>query len=189
MRSAKRPDGQSVPASYFVIHDTSSPEFENVTSFPAQINDPAWSGNRIAAPGWRDTSMRVNAIVNRAGASRTFIDYADSHPKVGMKLENCIPAAAGLFIQVENIQPRIKPRNSWGHIAPEPGFTDAQLNRLALLYVSARVRSGTWLIAAFHFNIDSQSNCGGHAHDDPQNFDLAKWSAQIDNIEAAVQSR
>jgi hypothetical protein len=185
LRSVTRSDGARVQAMYFIIHDTSSPEFEGTTSFPGNINDAAWSGNRIAT-GWVDTSKRINNIVNRAGKSRTFVDFAEAHAKNGTKIEGCVPAVKALFIQVENIQPRIKPRGSWGHIAPSPGFSDPQMKRLALIYVAASLRGGTWMVPAFHFNIDHESGCGGHAHDDPQNFDLARWVGFIEEIAVAV---
>ena len=64
-------------------------------------------------------------------------------------------------------------------IAPDPGFSDAQYERLALLYVAASVRRGEWLIPAFHAAIDS-GFAGGH--DDPQKFDLGKWAAAIADL-------
>jgi hypothetical protein len=47
---------------------------------------------------------------------------------------------------------------------------------LALVYVVASVRSGKWLIPAFHSPIDL-----GYPdrHDDPQNFDVQAWAAKL----------
>ena len=57
-----------------------------------------------------------------------------------------------------------------------PGFTAAQYDRLALLYILASVRGGRWLIPGFHAVIDSGIP---DAHDDPQNFDMAAWEAAL----------
>jgi hypothetical protein len=61
-------------------------------------------------------------------------------------------------------------------IAPVPGFSDAQLERLALVYVAASLRRSRWLIPAFHAVIDHEY-VGGH--DDPQQFDLEKWAGFV----------
>jgi hypothetical protein len=61
-------------------------------------------------------------------------------------------------------------------VAPQPGFSEAQYRRLALLYVAASLRAGTWLIPAYHAVLDSGFDGG---HDDPQNFDLAVWDARL----------
>lgn len=168
---------------YFVIHDTSSPELAAPASFPTNINEASWSGNNIAQ-GWTDMLGRVNVIVNRAGASRTMTDFSAPRSKPAVKLEQTsqVSASRPLFVHVENIQPRIRPTGSWGHVAPNPGFSDAQLHRLALVYVVASVRAGHWLIPAFHFNIDSDLYRGVDVHDDPQAFDLATWGGKIEEV-------
>jgi hypothetical protein len=96
-----------------------------------------------------------------------------------------VPASHKKFIHVENIQPRIKPAGSWAHVAPEPGFSEKQLESLALVYVAASVRAKRWLIPAFHFNIDSDLFSSVDVHDDPQAFDLAAWGAKIAGIRTA----
>lgn len=166
---------------YFVIHDTSSPELAAPASFPSNINEASWRGNNISR-GWDDMSGRVNVLVNRVGASRTMTDISAVRSKPAVKLEQTsqVKASRPLFVHVESIQPRIRPVGSWGHVAPDPGFSDAQLERLALVYIVASVRSGHWLIPAFHFNIDSDLYRGVDVHDDPQAFDLAKWSTKIE---------
>ena len=96
------------------------------------------------------------------------------------KLErNLGEAVRGRFLHVENVQPRREdpsgpPRND--RIGPEPGFTAAQYRTLALLYVLASVRAGTWLIPAFHANIDRGIP---NAHDDPQHFDLGVFDREL----------
>jgi len=39
--------------------------------------------------------------------------------------------------------------------SPDPGFTPAQYERLALQYIIASVRRGSWMIPAFHCVLDS----------------------------------
>ena len=67
-------------------------------------------------------------------------------------------------------------------IAPEPGFTRAQYRRLAEAYVAASLRAGMWLVPAYHATLDNGLPDG---HDDPQNFDLPAWDAEL----AAVLSQ
>ena len=54
-----------------------------------------------------------------------------------------------------------------------------QYDRLELIYVIASVRSGRWLIPAFHVAIDFGIRGG---HDDPQNFDIAAFAASIERL-------
>jgi hypothetical protein len=87
----------------------------------------------------------------------------------------------GLQLHIELVQPRRPdpaskdPKND--RIAPNPGFTNKQYERLALLYICASVRRGTWLIPAYHSAIDAGIQ---DAHDDPQNFDLDAFAKQIE---------
>jgi hypothetical protein len=88
----------------------------------------------------------------------------------------------GLFLHTESIQPRRHdpaggPKND--AIAPMPGLTQAQYDRLALLYIVASVRAGEWMIPAFHASIDDGLSDG---HDDPQNFDLNRFDNTLDKI-------
>jgi hypothetical protein len=83
------------------------------------------------------------------------------------------------------IQPR---RGGPGHrrsgiAAPDPGFTSAQYDRLALLYVVASVRAGEWLVPAFHAVLDGDIRGG---HDDPQNFDLGAFAAALEEVIARL---
>jgi 3D (Asp-Asp-Asp) domain-containing protein len=92
----------------------------------------------------------------------------------------------GLFLGVELVQPRRSdPSGPVGNDmhAPSNGFTQAQLERLAVVYLAASVRRGKWLIPAFHAVLDSY-DLGGH--DDPQNFDLERWDSQLAKVIAAV---
>lgn len=177
--------GNTPARRYFVIHDTSWPEIPgtSASAFPANIDSPAYSGNNLT--GWGDLSEKVNLIISRDGRSRTFRDWSAVRPKAAIKIESPsrVPAAKTVFVHVENIQPRVDPPSVYAWIAPTPGFSAAQEQRLALAYVMASARAGRWLIPAYHFNIDQGLPQG---HDDPQNTDLASWVGKVAEIEAAL---
>lgn len=166
-------------ARYFVIHDTSYPYYGD-EELPDRktLESAEWKGNNLAM--W--SRVRVTHVyVTRTGESLAIQDFA--RPMRATKYERGDPARrAGLFLHVELVQPRKRdpkggPKND--ALAPEPGFTPAQLERLALLYVAASVRSGQWLIPAFHAAVDAGIP---DAHDDPQNFDLARWSGAVQKV-------
>lgn len=177
--------GDAPSIRYFVIHDTSSPETATTdTSFPTTINDASWPGNSLN--GWTGVARKVNLIVSRDGRSRLFQPWGTPRPSPATKLEqtNFVPAARGVFVHVENIQPRLKPPGSWGWRAPVPGFGPAQEKRLALAYMVASLHAGRWLIPAYHFNIDQGLSANGH--DDPQHADLATWVAELAALETEI---
>ena len=162
-------------AKYFVIHDTSD-YLGELSDFPSNINDDASSINRLVSRLGRPV---CHVYINRAGQSATVVVFESTSPPSGTKLGLCNPTQRGAFLHIENIQPRIKDSSTQSPndaIAPIPGFTGPQLERLALIYVVASVRSGRWLIPAYHSSIDL-----GYPdrHDDPQNFDLDSWSRKI----------
>jgi hypothetical protein len=176
--------GDTPDRRYFVIHDTSSPEIASAgDQFPSNIDEPSYAGNRLT--GWPGLAQRVNLIVSRDGRSRRFRDWGASRALPAVKIEqsNRVPAARRVFVHVENVQPRIKPPNSWAWKAPVPGFSAAQERRLALAYIIASMRAGRWLIPAYHFNIDQGLP---DVHDDPQHADLASWVAKIAALEAEI---
>ena len=156
-------------ALYFVIHDTSDELSTN--SFPPNIND-TWSGNDLA----HRTTDSAHIFINRLGKSVTGHDY--SVPFRATKRERD-GALKGLFLHHELIQPRIKGTFHFAAVGPQPGYTKAQLDRLALCYVAASVRRGSWMIPAFHCVLDLGIPDG---HDDPQNFDLAQWGTAIETL-------
>jgi hypothetical protein len=177
-------------AEYFIIHDTSEP----------QCSRPGWSATLCPVPGAlpkaRDTAAwaaelgylghpkpapdrLAHAWTNRIGGSITEVTF--DLPLRSTKFESCLdtPAKAGLFLAVENTQPRVEDPDAAtpnDFLAPRPGFTRAQYDRLALLYVAASVRRGRWLIPAFHAVLDTRFLDG---HDDPQNFDMAAFSRAV----------
>lgn len=164
---------------YFVIHDTSSPEI-NGTNLPAEIDTPEYN-RRLLCCAFSSVRKKVNLIIGRDGASRLTIDWGAPRPSAATKIEMNSRAASArpIFVHVENIQPRAKPAGSWAWIAPDPGLTPAQEERLALAYIVASVRAGRWLMPAYHFNIDAGLPDG---HDDPQKMNLPGWTAQVEKI-------
>ena len=90
----------------------------------------------------------------------------------------------GMFIHIENVQPRRKHPSQPDGNAPTPGFSTAQYDRLALLYLMASARAGTGLIPAFHAAIDQGLSDG---HDDPQNFSLDDFDAAFARVLDSVK--
>ncbi|MFT4605810.1 MAG: hypothetical protein ACI9W4_002554 [Rhodothermales bacterium] len=174
-------------APYFVIHDTSTPFNPMDAPFPDDINEP---GSRLNQLGIYKRVAHV--FIGRDGSSRTTRDF-----RVGWratKLERAGPCGhgketRGRFLHIENVQPRrFDPAGGEGNdaAAPEEGFPLAQLDRLAIVYVAASVRAGTWLIPGFHGVIDQ--GCAS-AHDDPQNFDLTLWDSRLGALLEALGPR
>lgn len=171
-------------AKYFVIHDTSD-YLGALSEFPNNINDNTSAFNHVAVRVGRAV---CHVYINRLGQSATAVVFESPAPPSGTKFGLCNPALRNAFLHIENIQPRIKDRSvrfSNDAVAPQPGFTSAQLERLALIYVVASVRSGRWLIPAYHSPIDL-----GYPdrHDDPQNFDLETWSAKLKTVIDQIQN-
>ena len=162
---------------YFVIHDTS--DLLTSSEFPSTINDAASSLNNLSR---RVTRKVGHVYIDRTGQSATAVNFESRTPPSGTKFGLCHHSQRTAFLHIENIQPRLRDpsvrfRND--ALAPEPGFSEAQLERLALVYVVASVRSGKWLIPAYHSPIDL-----GFAdrHDDPQNFDLETWATKLSEL-------
>jgi hypothetical protein len=161
-------------AIYFVIHDTSSPWIGS-KPFPAHFD---------RLPHYND----VHYFLGKDAVAHLFNDRRGQvtvgHDlEVGWratKLERTIgESVRGRFLHVENVQPRREDPSGPAHndlIGPEPGFTKAQYRTLALVYVLASSRAGTWMIPAFHANIDRGIP---EAHDDPQHFNLAAFDHEV----------
>lgn len=168
---------------YFVIHDTSD-FLDGATAFPANINQ--------ATAGLNNLRRRVKKIchvyINRAGDSATVITFESTAPPNGTKFSACHPTQKSAFLHIENIQPRIRDRSVGfpnDGIAPDPGFSDSQMERLALVYLVASARSGKWLIPAYHSPIDLGFP---DQHDDPQNFNLNKWAETLNGLIEQIKS-
>lgn len=181
LATAKLPNGETIQAIYFLLHDTSTPNYAD-KPFPADINEKSWRFNNLEM--WLKNPV-AHIFVNRLGESITTTPFNQPVAKGwGTKFARDIlkQDAKGLQIHIELVQPRkTSPNFPKGNdaISPEIGFTDGQYARLALLYVCAGVRRGTWLIPAFHSAIDAGIK---DAHDDPQNFDLDKFGKKLEEI-------
>jgi hypothetical protein len=168
-------------ARYFVIHDTSGPNFGR-RSFPDDI-DGGGKVNDLRNFECHDGWGKAHVVINRTGELLLAHDY--SIPWRETKFEQAAEfggALKGLFLHNEMIQPR---RSAPGRgrrndaRSPDPAFTAAQYDRLALLYVIASVRAERWLIPAFHAAIDAQIANG---HDDPLNFNIESFATSLDGL-------
>ncbi len=174
-------DPDAPMARYFVIHDTSGPNYGH-RGFPDNIDtDPQYENlaDYACSDGWG----RAHIFVNRTGEMLVAHDYSIAWRET--KFEQAAEfggALQGLFLHNELIQPR---RSAPGHggrndaQSPDPAFTAAQYDRLALLYTIASVRRGQWLIPAFHAAIDAEIPDG---HDDPLNFDIDSFAGSLDRL-------
>jgi hypothetical protein len=171
------PITNSLRAKFFIIHDTSTPNFHD-KPFPADINQPSWRFNHLEM--WK-SHPAAHIFVSRTGESITCHEFVV--PWRATKFESKVltkEQSRGLFVHIENTMPRRSdPARQPGNdaIAPTPGFTTPMLDRLALLYLTASVEHGQWMLPAFHATIDAGIP---DAHDDPQNFDLNLWAARLD---------
>ncbi|MCA1640125.1 MAG: hypothetical protein LC768_17680, partial [Acidobacteria bacterium] len=158
LSKAKMLGGEEIEALYFVIHDTSSPYLKD-EPFPANFDSDAdWKGNDLNI--WLKQPV-AHAFVNRLGESITVNDFSKTVTKGwGTKFARDFLKidGKGLQIHIELVQPRRRdvnnPNPANDLIAPVPGFTEEQYKKLALLYIAASVRRGTWLIPAFHSVLD-----------------------------------
>jgi 3D (Asp-Asp-Asp) domain-containing protein len=194
------PINKPISANYFIVHDTSTPNCSALGpsascpargQFPLNRDDASWNFNQNFGGHPKLFPNRIaHAYTNRVGASITEVDFADRIATT--KFESCVDVdvKAGLFVGIENIQPRIgdpkipeagKKANDFD--APTPGFTTKQYERLALLYTVASARRGVWLIPAFHAVLDHSYADG---HDDPQRFDMTAFSAAVQKHSKAI---
>ena len=174
-------DPKAPLAKYFIIHDTSTPNYGK-QDFPSNINSPAWEFNDLSR--WQQGSKSVaHVFTNRIGGSVTAVDFSTPWRSTKFELNTVYAARVkGLFLAVENTQPRksdLKFGTKNDRLAPNPGFPTAQYDRLALIYACASLRRGTWLIPSYHAALDVGLTDG---HDDPQRFDLDDWCAAIERL-------
>lgn len=168
-------------ARYFVIHDTSTPFYAD-EPFPADIDgDPKVNSFSYYFPANADPEKFpvAHLFLNRIG--QVLVGQPLSRPWRATKLETRVIGlpAKGLFLHVETVMPRRRDPaiTGWNDaIAPNPGFSKTQIDRLALLYIALSVRAGTWLIPAQHATIDHGLP---QAHDDPQNFRLKDFDRAL----------
>ena len=129
---------QAEPARYLIIHDTSTPNYLNAP-FPPNINSQSWSGNDLSR--WLSGEPLAHVFINRMGASITPQDFSQPWRSTVFESKLCGLPCKGLFLSVELVQPRRSdPQGPAGNdlLVPDEGFTDAQLERLAVVYVAAR---------------------------------------------------
>jgi hypothetical protein len=170
-------------ARYFVIHDTSSPWLADATGFPPN-NAPEL--NELS--GYLGPDSVAHVFVNRLGETVTGHDF--QVPWRATKLETQVigTPSKGLFLHTELLQPRRReptggPKND--AIAPMPGFTAEQYDKLSLLFAMASARAGTWLIPAYHAALDDGIPDG---HDDPQNFDINAFVSALVNLRSSLST-
>jgi len=163
-------DAAAPGAHYFVIHDTSSPWLGDAHAFP-----PNGAASLNALQQFVGPNAVAHVFVNRLGETVLGHDFSEPWRATKFETRTIGQPAKGLFIHIELLQPRRRdPSGSAKNdaIAPTPGFTTAQYEKLALLYAAASSRSGTWLIPAFHADLDQGLE---DAHDDPQNFEMQSF--------------
>ena len=161
LASIKNPHtGKPESVKYFIIHDVSFEEPKQF-DFPADIDSLSHEANQFE---YRDKVQKrkkvflANIFINRLGSSKTYVTF--EKPCLTTKFERADAnknfSLKGLFIGVELVQQRIRSRKVAEYFdkAPEPGFTDQQYERLALIYIIASIRKGDWLIPAYHIVID-----------------------------------
>jgi hypothetical protein len=171
---ARNNDPQAPFARYFVIHDTSLelPGTDFPSNDSAQANGLGWT--------YPDGTQVAHTFTNRRGEILFAHDYAIPWRATKRERDTITHGyAKGLFLHNELNQVRLNdPAGRPGNFdrAPVPGFTAAQYDRLALLYILASVRGGRWMIPGFHAVIDSGIP---DAHDDPQHFDMGAWEAAL----------
>lgn len=179
--SARDNDPLSPFVQYFVIHDTSSPNYAR-REFPPDIDHDS-DINNLNRYVCSNKIERAHVFVNRSGSILFAHDF--DMPWRATKFEmatNFDSALKGLFVHVELIQPRRRePGHGWSNDfqAPTPGFSAAQYERLALVYIVASVRAGRWLIPAFHAVIDEGIY---DKHDDPQNFEFSAFDENLEKL-------
>lgn len=179
-------DPLSRSVTYFVIHDTSRPNYLG-RPWPADI-DGDRAINNLDRYACANKIERAHVFINRPGTIMLAHDLAV--PWRATKFEMAPVhggALKGLFVHVELIQPRKRAPGrgrSNDFLAPSPGFSAAQYESLALVYAVASLRAGFWLIPAFHAVLDDGIY---DKHDDPQNFDLAAFAEKVDELRRGVR--
>jgi hypothetical protein len=173
---------EGLPALYFVIHDTSTPFYEN-DPFPRRLNDdPRVNSFDPYMPGGIAQEPVAHIFLNRQGQIWAGHDFAEGWRATKLESRVVGPRARGRFVHIETVQPRrfLPDATSRGQTeGPKPGFTSDQYRMLAALYIYASGRAGRWLIPAQHNTVDAGIP---EAHDDPQNFDLNAFAKELERL-------
>lgn len=173
---------EGLPALYFVIHDTSTPFYENAP-FPRRLNDDPQVNS--FAPYMDQTFAErpvAHIFLNRHGQIWAGHDFVEGWRATKLESRVVGPRARGRFVHIETVQPRRYLPGSSSRAqteGPKPGFTKAQYRMLAALYVYASARAGRWLIPAQHNTVDAGIP---QAHDDPQNFELGDFGRELERL-------
>lgn len=133
-------NGEKVYAKYFVIHDTSTPVYKD--KFPNNIDSVTWSWNKKEK--WLKKITHV--YVTRTGQLSVVSNFSEALRATKFEINYLGSASKGLFLHIELIQPRKYPPGNEVNapIAPDPGFSNIQYDRLAILYIAASLRRGDW---------------------------------------------
>jgi hypothetical protein len=181
-------DPLSRSATYVIFHDTSTPNYRT-QPWPVSIDDDP-KINNLARYECDNDIERAHVFINRTGA--IFLAHDFTVPWRATKFEtakNYGSMLKGLFLHIELIQPR-RALKGYGRrndfMAPDPGFSQAQYDSLALVYAVASRRAGFWLIPAFHSVLDEGIR---NKHDDPQNFQLETFAASLDHLVGELRTR
>jgi 3D (Asp-Asp-Asp) domain-containing protein len=180
--SRARSNNANAPqARYFVVHDTSTPNFGQASQFPSDID----TSNHVNRLDRYPTGANALAhfFVNRLGEVQLFKDFSVPWRATALELKYVGTPSRGLFLHSELVQPRRNNANNIDLFAPTPGFMQTQYDRLATLYVVASVRAGKWMIPATHLGVTSPLP---ELHDDPQNFDFDRFDAAVASILALI---
>ena len=172
-------NSEGIPAGYLVIHDVSTPNYL-LDSFPDNINEDSWRYNDVETV-WN--VQRAHVFIGRTGRSWSPVDLGTPWRATKFELREVeAEISRGLFLHAELVQPRRSdPDRKKGNdiLAPDPGFTCAQYDRLSLIYLCASIRAGEWLVPGFHAVLDE--GIAG-AHDDPQNFELELFGEALEAL-------
>ncbi|MFT5860872.1 MAG: 3D (Asp-Asp-Asp) domain-containing protein [Flavobacteriaceae bacterium] len=174
-------------AKYFVIHDTSTPNFKN-KALPLIIDSTEWAHNNVHKV-WKD-KKKAHVFVGRTGHSYSPVHFDIPWRATKFELSSLnATISKGLFVHIELVQPRRSDPGKWANndvLAPPTGFTIPQYQRLSLLYIAASIGKGDWLIPTYHATLD---NGIPDAHDNPQNFDLRAFDSALTNLLAEINGQ
>jgi hypothetical protein len=176
---------KGVKAKYFVIHDTSTPNYKK-GDFPKNINATDWGYNDVKKVY---NNGKAHVFIGRTGKTYSPNNFQTPYRATKFELKYNIPeeVGKGLFVHIELSQPRKSKEGAWENndvIAPKPGFTNSQYEKLALLYICASLRAEDWLIPAYHAVMDEGIKNG---HDDPQNFQLQKFNDALKKLSNSLK--
>jgi hypothetical protein len=180
---ARDNDPDAPMAKYFVVHDTSGPNYGH-RDFPDDINTNP-KINNLKSFVCYDEWGKAHVVIDRMGD--ILVNHDFSIPWRETKFEQAAEfggALKGLFVHIEMIQPRRAGPHGGDSQSPDPAFTPAQYDRLALVYTAVSVRAGRWLIPAFHAALDADIRNG---HDDPLNFRVDSFADSLDRLMEKLQ--